>query len=543
MIERLRALIPVDEVVIGARLLWRLPAFLRHPISLAEARTTLRRRFEQREADFLALVRHAIYQHSTSPYRRLLDLAGCTYGDLARLVQQEGVEGALSHLFRHGVYLTIDEFKGRRPVVRGSATFAVDPVRLRNPSFSAGVLDRSSGSRGAGTVVPMNLAFLRDRAVNTRVFLDARGADRWQLAIWAVPGSALTTFLHYARCGARAFHWFSPINPAAPGLHPRYRWSIHALRWASVLAGAPLPRPRLVSLDDPRPIMEWMMGVLQGGGTPHLSTHVSMAVRLCLAAHEAGVELRGAQFSVSGEPLTAARVAVIRRVGAGVVPTYLSTEAGAIGYGCLAPAAPDEVHQAHDLVALIQVEQAAPGLSVGGLLVSSLRPAAPLILLNLSLGDEAVVSRRGCGCPLEQLGWMTHLHAIRSYEKLTAVGMTFLDTAVVRVLEEVLPAHFGGSPTDYQLVEEEAEDGRSRLRLIVHPAIGAIEPDAVAEAFLQGISTGSGAERIMGLVWRDAQLLRVERRVPYATESGKILHLHALQRPPSSPGTRSSGLG
>jgi hypothetical protein len=248
----------------------------------------------------------------------------------------------------------------------------------------------------------MDLMFLRDRAVNIRVFLDARGADRWQFAIWAVPGSAPTTFLHYARSGERALHWFSPINPAAPGLHPRYRWSTHALRWASALASAPLPRPRLVSRDDPRPIVDWMAGVLQGGGTLHLSTNVTPAVRLCLATHKMGVDLRGAQFSVWGEPLTAARVAVIRRVGAGVVPTYLTTEAGAVGYGCLAPTVPDEVHQSHDLVALIQVERPSLGLSARALLVSSPRPAAPLLLLNVSLGDEYAT----------QSGKILHLHAI-----------------------------------------------------------------------------------------------------------------------------------
>jgi len=143
------------------------------------------------------------------------------------------------------------------------------------------------------------------------------------------------------------------------------------------------------------------------------------------------------------------------------------------------------------------------------------------------------MARRACGYPLEQLGWTTHLHTIRSDEKLTAGGMTFLDTAVMQVLEEKLPAQFGGAPTDYQLVEDEADDGQSRLRLIVHPALGTLAPERVAEAFLQGISRGDGAERLMGLVWRDAKLLRVERRVPYATASGKILHLHTM---PSSSG-------
>ena len=118
---------------------------------------------------------------------------------------------------------------------------------------------------------------------------------------------------------------------------------------------------------------------------------------------------------------------------------------------------------------------------------------------------------------------------IRSLEKLTAGGMTFLDTDVVRVLEEVLPARFGGGPTDYQLVEQETEDGRPQLRLLVHPALGTLDPAAVAEVFLAVISRGPGAEAVMGLAWRDAELLRVERSAPLATAAGKILHLHVAR--------------
>ena len=73
------------------------------------------------------------------------------------------------------------------------------------------------------------------------------------------------------------------------------------------------------------------------------------------------------------------------------------------------------------------------------------------------------------------MGWTTHLREIRSHEKLTAGGMTFLDTDLIRVLEEVLPARFGGAPTDYQLVEEEAAEGQPRVRLLVHPRIGAVD--------------------------------------------------------------------
>jgi hypothetical protein len=143
------------------------------------------------------------------------------------------------------------------------------------------------------------------------------------------------------------------------------------------------------------------------------------------------------------------------------------------------------------------------------------------------------VVRRACGCPLERLGWTTHLHTIRSDEKLTAGGMTFADADVIRVLEEVLPARFGGGPTDYQLLEEEVAGGRPRLRLLANPALGPLDAAAVAEAFLSAVGRGSGAQRVMALQWRQAGLLRVERRPPLATRSGKILHLHQVRALPA----------
>jgi hypothetical protein len=210
------------------------------------------------------------------------------------------------------------------------------------------------------------------------------------------------------------------------------------------------------------------------------------------------------------------------------VPSYSTIEAGNIGYGCLAPEASDDIHLLDDLHAVIQVEPDAidgplPG---GALLVTSLRPVSPLVLLNVSLGDRATMTRRACGCPMERLGWMTHLHTVRSFEKLKAGGMTFLDTDVIRILEETLPARFGGAPTDYQLVEDETEDGRPRLRLFVHPSVGPIDRDAVAGAFLAALGAGSGAERVMARLWQEGCFVGAERAAPRTTVVGKIHHLH-----------------
>lgn len=305
------------------------------------------------------------------------------------------------------------------------------------------------------------------------------------------------------------------------------------MRWGSLLALAPLPRPKYVPLENPLPIAHWMAGVLRAKGIPHLHTYVSPAVRLCQAALDAGVDLSGAELTVAGEPITAARLAVIRQSGAHVLPRYGSADSGGpIAYGCLAPEAPDDVHLCNDLHALIQPgpDGGDHGLPANALLLSSLRATAPLVLFNVSLGDQAVVLKRACGCPLERLGWTSHLHTVRSYEKLTAGGMTFLDADVIRVLEEVLPARFGGAPTYYQLLEEESEEGHPRLRLLIHPAVGPLDLDAVAEAFLSAIGHGSGAERVMAQLWREARLLQVERRAPHAMATGKILHLHQHRR-------------
>ncbi len=521
----------VGEVLGGARFLASLPRFLRRPITLDEARTALRHRLEHRADDFLRLAREAIYPQPASPYRQLLTLAGCEYGDLERLVRREGVEAALATLLRHGVYLTVDEFKGRRPIVRGSTTIVAQPTDLRDPASTSHLAVHTGGSRGIRPPISIDLAHVRDRAVDTCLAFHAIGGARWAHAVWGVPGGAsMVNVLEFAAFGAGTRRWFSQIDPSSPDLHPRYRWSARVMHWGSVGVLIRLPALEHVPLAEPSRILVWFDEVRRAGGTPHLHTHCSSAVRICQVAEAAGMRLDGVHFTAASEPTTAARLATIQRVGATCWAQYASVEAGLVGRACVDPRAPDDVHVPEDRLALVQPDPAdvPAGLTAGALLITSLRrTATALVLLNVSMGDVAVMDRRRCGCPLERLGWTLHLHGIRSVEKLTAAGMTFLDTDVISVLEEVLPGRFGGGPTQYQLVEEEDADGRPGLRLLVDPAVGPLAPDAVAETFLSAIGAGQGAQNVMGLAWRDAGLLRVERRAPLATASGKILHLHA----------------
>ena len=125
-------------------------------------------------------------------------LAGCEYGDLVNLVRQRGLEATLRTLLRQGVYLTVDELKGRRPVVRNGASIEVHPDSLRNPLIRAELLRYRSGSRGGQTPVPIGMATLRERSANICLIYHARGGLNWQHAYWEVPGGA--SMLHVLEC-------------------------------------------------------------------------------------------------------------------------------------------------------------------------------------------------------------------------------------------------------------------------------------------------------------------------------------------------------
>jgi hypothetical protein len=532
--------VTLADALTAVRFLVRIPALVRRPLDLEAARRAVAIRQAGRTEQFLARLRDVTDGPPGTPYATLLRHAGCSPGDVERLVRADGVEGAARALYRAGVYLTIDEFKGRRPAVRGSLTLHVTPEQLRNRRSALHVQARSSGSRGTGTPVVFDLAFIRGCAAATALFLEARGGLAWDQADWETPGGgSLFRLLKVASLGRRPARWFTQVHVATPGLHPRYRWSARLLRVASRLSGAEFPPPEHVSLEDPTPIAAWMRGLLDRGTVPHLFTFASSAVRVCQTALAAGIDLSGAQFTLIGEPVTGARLAMVRRTGAAGLPRYGTIECGPIGYGCPLGSAPDDIHVLSDLQVVVQPGPDAdrPEVPARALLVTSLHPASPFTLLNVAMGDVGTLGPRACGCPLAER-WPLHLEAIRSYEKLTAGGMNFLDIDVVRVLEEILPARFGGAPTDYQLVEREDADGRSGLGLIAHPRLGPLDPGELARVFLSAVSEGSGAERVMSLAWREAGLLRVERREPLATRSGKILHLHAPGD--ASPRPRSS---
>ncbi len=79
---------------------------------------------------------------------------------------------------------------------------------------------------------------------------------------------------------------------------------------------------------------------------------------------------------------------------------------------------------------------------------------------------------------------------MRSSDKLTGEGVTFIGTDLVNIIEEILPAKFGGASTDYQILKEEDEQGHTRLSIIVDPKLGAIDEVELITTVLHELGKG-----------------------------------------------------
>jgi hypothetical protein len=308
---------------------------------------------------------------------------------------------------------------------------------------------------------------------------------------------------------------------------------------AGRLSGARIPWPETVRLDEAERIAVWVAETVRLHSGCLLVTHVSKAVRVCLAAREVGIDLNGATFLGGGEPPSEAKIREITRTGARWVPMYPFSEYGIVGVGCANPADENDVHLLNDGLALTQFPRPMPGsdILVDAFNFTTLLPTAPKIFLNVESDDYGLVEERQCGCLLEQYGYPLHVRHIRSFSKLTGEGGTLVGSEMIRILEDVLPSRFGGTALDFQLLEEEGENGLTRLSLLVHPRLQIENESAVVRAVLEelqpkssGPGTGSFAAEITRNTWQQAQTLRVKRMAPILTGHGKMMPLHTLRR-------------
>ncbi len=86
----------------------------------------VKRQFECREAVFLDTLRRVVFDNPANPYCAMFRFARCSYEDVAGMVRDSGLEIALRELRASGVYLSQDEFKGKRPILRGDHEIAAN---------------------------------------------------------------------------------------------------------------------------------------------------------------------------------------------------------------------------------------------------------------------------------------------------------------------------------------------------------------------------------------------------------------------------------
>lgn len=518
----------------AARLPLELPRFLAKPESEADVARKIQERRRTRADAFLAMARETIWNQPSSPYHGLVEAAGLTSDQIERWVAGDGLDPTLDRLAASGVYVTFDEFKGKVPIQRHGRTFHVRERDFDHPGLFAHYEVVSGGTRSRGTTVGLNLGFIEDIAVNTAFAYRAHGVLDAVHAIWAPSaGAAPMAVLAYLRLGVAFERWFSHWVE----LPLKYRLGTSYVRWIARACGRHVPRIEYVDLEHASRVAAWMAGVVARGRRPCLLTYASSALRVAEAAVAQRLPLDGARFVVLGEPFTEAKRRAIRASGAEAVVRFAFTEAGIIGYGCLAPEEPDDIHPFTDSFAIVRHRRAYREAIVEPLLFTGLLPTAPKILLNVESGDTAEWAATPCGCAFAEAGYHARLRRIRSFEKFTGEGVSFVGVDVLRVLEEVLPATFGGSATHYQVIEEEREDGHVALTLRVDPAIGRPDPTRLVETFLAGLGAGHDLTLKMTELWRQAGSLRVVYAPPLTTARGKLLPFHTRLTAPL-PGAR-----
>jgi hypothetical protein len=331
-----------------------------------------------------------------------------------------------------------------------------------------------------------------------------------------------------ARLGQPALRWVYPVHPV-PTLMP---WVGRYLALLGRLSGHRFPLPERCDLASPEPLIDWLAEQLHDHRPLVLWTTASAGVRLAVAARLAGRDLSGMTFLVGAEAVSATRRRQIEASGAQVIVQYGSVELSGIAFSCATPSAADDVHVMADRYAVVSRPRPAlaGGPSVEAMMFTSLAPSAEKIGLNAELGDTAVIDRRACGCRLGTLGLNTHLSEIRSFEKLTSEGVTFARSNLERILEEVLPARFGGVGLDYQIGEEEAADSIMRLVLRVSPAVGEIDDDALRTTLLNELGKGGQVDQYQARIWRDTGTIEIRREAPIATQAGKMLPFQRVGR-------------
>ena len=505
--------------------------------AIALAHIFIKKRVEAREENFLNLIEKGIFQYSKSPYKELFKSRRIRFEDLKSWVGQDGIEASLHRLVREGIYFTVDEFKGRVPVIRDGMKFKCSPSMFDNPFLSYVYEVRSGATRSAGTRIRIDFDYLHQRSLYDALLLDTHGCLTAPVANWfpIFPGApGINSSLRFAHIGNAARRWFSQIDiDKVHGCWER-KLAMRLVHAMTNLYGCPLAKAEYAGLGDALKIAKWASQTLEENTNCVVYTFASSAVRVCMAASEGGLNLKGTKFLVTGEPLTPHKKSEIEVTGASAISVYGISEAGVIAAGCDKPhSQSDHCHLYKDTTAVITHKTSVryTGMTADALLFTSILYESPKLLLNVGMGDYGELDSDGCTCGFEQVGFDVHLSNLGSYEKLTGEGVTFVGTDFVWIIEKLLPETFGGKSSDYQVIEEEGDRSLTHLRLMISPRVGNINETQVVSTFLRALKGAEdrGWAQAGTEMWDQSDMLQIVRKDPVPTASGKVMPFHLMK--------------
>jgi hypothetical protein len=489
----------------------------------------LRAQLENRMSRFLDALRQIVFMNPEHPYFKMFAEARCSFDDVNELVLNRGLEPALEVLRQAGVFLSHEEFKRTQPIVRNGRHIAADSTSFHNP-LAPGVMEMaSSGSGGVITQASQSLSFRTHRNCYESLTVREFDAANWRgitlAPILPAPWGLLHPILAH-KLGVTAEHWYAAGGNLRDSGH--YRAVTRFLVAEARLLGVPMPPLSFLPPNDFTPVAEDIARARDKGRRTLVRGVVSSCVRVAAAALEKGLDISGTRFFTAGEALSDAKAEVVRRAGAEAFATYWVSELGLVGTCCSQIGGAKRVHLLHDAVAAITHRRKAPGtdVEVDSLLFTSLLPCAPFFVLNLEPADHGVLGPASCDCEFSRAGFTTLISGMYSYTKLTGHGTTLVGTDILQILEEALPGRFGGSPADYQLVEQEAGT-ETRMVLRVNPRIGEVPAGEIRSFFLSEIRKLFGGA-LTSRTWTHAASVDVLLEAPIVGRTGKILSLHLL---------------
>ncbi len=475
------------RTVLGIRQMMRTPP-------LASPQQVICAQLRRREEMFLETARAVVFNNPGNPYFKMCELAGCTWEDLEDSVRRYGLETTLERLLDAGVYLTHEEFKGKRPIVRSGRHIPASAASFLNPLGRGRFESFSGGSSGK--------AIRSERSLEFRLYGEAW--RRFQQQEWGVekhlpvtmfpilPSTIfLSSGLSQSRMGRPYAAWFTAGGGGAR--QRAYRLGTAALVSAARLLGARLPYPTFLSPGGHDKVAAWIAQRKREGKACAVWCFAASAVQVARAALEGGWDIAGTVFLAGSEPLSPAKRSVIEQAGACAYGQYHISEIGLVGTACRAMNTDNDFHLSLDLVAATsrKREVASTGAQINVLLFTTLHPNAPHFFINADMGDAGELEHAGCDCTFARTGFKTCIRKLYSYSKLNSQGVTLAATDLARILEEVLPARLGGVAGDYQLIEQDA-GGEPRITLRVSPRAGLSDARLVRECFLREVQACYG---------------------------------------------------